>query len=180
MPAANPCHAHAGSLTEAWELTEACLLEEGALRFLAQRLAVGAVAALLCVAALASLGLYAKRLRRDQREPPPLLPTHHRPTRPPVWLGQAGRRARSSGPSACCAWPSRSAQPWPWRASAACWTAAPSRKSAGGWRRCCVAIRTGEGATDHIAGGAAPLPPFPAAAAAAAQDEEHNVGAPPP
>ena len=30
---------------------------EGALRFLAQRLAVGAVAALLCVAALASLGL---------------------------------------------------------------------------------------------------------------------------
>ena len=79
MPAANPCHAHAGSLTEAWELTEACLLEEGALRFLAQRLAVGAVAALLCVAALASLGLYAKRLRRDQREPPPLLPTHPPP-----------------------------------------------------------------------------------------------------
>ncbi len=64
MPAANPCHAHAGSLTEAWELTEACLLEEGALRFLAQRLAVGAVAVaalvhllLLVLAAVATLRL---------------------------------------------------------------------------------------------------------------------------
>ena len=172
----NPCHAHAGSLTEAWELTEACLLEEGALRFLAQRLAVGAVAALLCVAALASLGLYAKRLRRDQREPPPPPPPQPPTARPdPWWLGQAGRHARSSGPSACCAWPSRSAQPWPWRASAACWTAAPSRTSAGGWRRCCVAMRTGEGHGPY-AGGASP----PAQPLLLRRRRSTTAGAPPP
>ena len=66
----DPCLAKAGSLGEAWELTEACLLQQHGLRFLLQRLAVFALAVLAALAMLALLGGYAKRLERERRSAP--------------------------------------------------------------------------------------------------------------
>lgn len=66
----DPCHASADSLTEAWELTEQCLLEKGGFRFFLQRASIALLFALAVLVVLAALGGYSQRLAREGRPTP--------------------------------------------------------------------------------------------------------------
>ena len=67
---ADPCLAKASSLGEAWELTEACLLEKNGLRIWLQKAAIFAVASFAVLVALVLLGAYSRRLARAGRATP--------------------------------------------------------------------------------------------------------------
>ncbi len=66
----DPCLAKASSLGEAWELTEACLLERNGLRIWLQTAGIFAVASLGALAGLAGLGAYSQRLAQSGRATP--------------------------------------------------------------------------------------------------------------
>lgn len=66
----DPCHAEANSLTEAWELTEQCLLEKGGVRFFLQRASIALLGGLALLLVLAALGGYSQRLAREGRPAP--------------------------------------------------------------------------------------------------------------
>ena len=68
--AADPCYATSKSLAEAWENTEACLLEKGALSRYLNLVATAALGLLVAVFVLVAAGVYSQKLAREQRATP--------------------------------------------------------------------------------------------------------------